>query len=62
MNIDLMRKEAERSPCKIIKFSASDGNIFSHNGEFYSDCKNCKRTEIEQSYPDCKANHAEWGF
>lgn len=62
MNIEKMRKEAEKSPCKIIKFSASDGNIFSHNGEFYADCKDCSRKEIEQTYPQCTANHAEWGL
>lgn len=61
MNIERMRLEALKSPCKVIKFSASDGDIFSYNGEFYANCENCKRTEIEQTYPDCKANHAEWG-
>lgn len=61
MDIERMRSEAKKSPCKVIKFSASDGKIFSHNGEFYANCENCNRTEIEQSYPDCKANHAEWG-
>ena len=60
MNIDRMREEATKSPCRIIKFSASDGQIFSHNGEFYADCDGCKRKEIEQAYPQCKANHAEW--
>lgn len=57
-----MRIEAEKSPCKIIKFSASDGICnFSYNGEYYADCEDCKRTEIEQPYPNCKASHAEWG-
>lgn len=62
MNIDIMRLEAQKSPCKVIKFSASDGNIFSHNGEFYADCDTCSRTEIEEPYPNCRANHAEWGI
>ncbi len=57
-----MRLEAKKSPCKIIKFSANDGkSTFSYNGEFYANCENCKRTDIEQPYPDCNANHAEWG-
>jgi deoxycytidylate deaminase len=63
MNIKEMKQEAEKSPCKVIKFSANDGkSTYSYNGEFYADCENCKRTEIEQPYPDCKANHAEWGM
>lgn len=62
MDIERMRLEALKSPCKVIKFSASDGEIFSYNGEFYANCENCKRTEVEQTYPDCKANHAEWGI
>ena len=62
MDIKEMRLEAKKSPCKVIKFSANDGkSTFSYNGEFYADCENCKRTEIIQPYPDCKANHAEWG-
>lgn len=61
MLIDKMRQEAANSPCKVIKFSASNGEIFSHNGEFNPDCDNCKRTEIEQKCPDCTTNHAEWG-
>lgn len=51
MNIEKMRQEAKKSPCNVIKFSASDGDVFSHNGEFYADCKDCKRTEIEESHP-----------
>jgi hypothetical protein len=58
-----LRIEADKSPCKVIKFSASDGRgSYSYNGEFYANCENCKRTDIEQPYPDCKANHAEWGI
>lgn len=57
-----MKQEAEKSPCRVIKFSASDGELFSHNGEFYADCTDCQRTEIEQSYPQCTANHAEWSI
>ncbi len=60
--IERMRKEAQKSPCKVIKFSASDGILFSHNGEFYADCDECNRINIEQSYPQCKANHAEWSL
>lgn len=57
-----MRLEAKKSPCKVIKFSANDGeSIYSYNGEFYANCENCKRTEIIQEYPDCATNHAEWG-
>lgn len=59
--INKLREEATKSPCGVIKFAASDGNVFSHNGEFYANCKDCKRTIIEQPYPECKANHAEWG-
>ena len=62
MDVEIMREEAAKSPCRIIKFSASNGEFYSHNGEFYADCKDCKRRDIEQSYPDCKANHAEWGI
>lgn len=63
INIDIMRLEAQKSPCKVIKFSASDGKgVFSHNGEFYADCDTCSRTEIEEPYPNCRANHAEWGI
>jgi hypothetical protein len=62
MLIDKMRLEAAKSPCKVIKFSASDGNIFSHNGEINPDCDNCKRIQIEQGYPDCTTNHAEWSI
>jgi hypothetical protein len=62
MNIEYFRTTAKKSPCKVIKFAASDGNLFSYNGEFYSYCDKCKRTEIEQSHPDCLASHAEWGI
>lgn len=62
IDIDTMRLEAQKSPCKIIKFSASNGEFYSYNGDFYADCKNCKREEIEQSYPQCTANHAEWSL
>lgn len=62
MKIESMRLEADKSPCKVIKFSASNGSLFSYNGEFYADCTDCIRTSIEQPYPDCKANHAEWGI
>jgi len=61
MNIELFREIAKKSPCKVIKFAASNGDVFSFNGEFYSDCAKCKRVDIEQPYPDCRANHAEWG-
>ncbi len=62
MDIKEMRLEAKKSPCKVIKFSANDGkSTFSYNGEFYADCEDCKRTDVEQPYPVCKANHAEWG-
>ena len=61
VNIDMMRACASKSPCRVIKFSASDGYTYAHNGEYYADCTDCKRTVIEQPYPECKANHAEWG-
>jgi hypothetical protein len=61
MDVLKLRNVASDSPCKIIKFAATDGVNFSYNGEFYHDCSDCKRTQIEQAYPDCKANHAEWG-
>lgn len=60
-DINEFREWAKKSPCKVIKFSASDGLYFSYNGEFYHNCSNCKRTIIEQAYPECSANHAEWG-
>ena len=62
MTINELRDIAKLSPCKVIKFAVADGTNFSYNGEFYADCSNCKRTKIEQSYPECKANHAEWGI
>lgn len=61
MEIERMREWARKSPCKVIKFAASGGELICHNGEFYADCKDCKRVDIEQSYPECRANHAEWG-
>lgn len=62
MDIEIMREWARKSPCKVIKFSASNGEFYSYNGEFYADCEDCKRKDIEQAYPNCKANHAEWGI
>jgi len=62
VDIGMLRIVAGRSPCKVIKFAATNGwSIFSYNGQYYADCERCERTEIEQSIPDCKASHAEWG-
>lgn len=61
--INILRQHASKSPCKVIKFAATDGKgLYSHNGQYYADCDDCKRTEIEQPFPDCKANHAEWAI
>ena len=61
VDVSLLRAVARRSPCKVIKFAATDGvSIFSYNGQYYAECEGCKRTEIEQRNPECKANHAEW--
>jgi hypothetical protein len=63
IDVSEFRKVAKLSPCKVIKFAASDGSGFmSYNGKYYNNCDNCERIEIEQSYPDCRANHAEWGI
>jgi len=62
IDVEMLRVVARRSPCKVIKFAATNGwSILSYNGQYYADCEGCNRTEIEQAYPDCKASHAEWG-